>query len=141
MNTQPDGIQQCIQADAALQRESTRVLGPQKPAQMLSYTIDDPIEVPLTCSVDVTVEFSSGKRWLFFVTPDLLGRVGDVIEGTQSRLHLGERHMIVVSDISPTIIGSVLQQLADSGELENRTLPLADGPNNSFKLDTDQGGA
>jgi len=94
---------------------------------MFPYTIDDPIEVPLTCSVEVTVDFPSGKRWLFFVTPDLLARVGDVIEGTQSRLHLGERHMIVVSDLSPTIIDSVLQQLADSGELESRTLPLADG--------------
>ena len=94
---------------------------------MFPYTIDDPIEVPLTCSVEVTVDFPSGKRWLFFVTPDLLARVGDVIEGTQSRLHLGERNRIVVSDLSPTIIGSVLQQLADSGELESRTLPLADG--------------
>ena len=91
---------------------------------MFPYIIDDRIEVPLTCSVEVTIDFPSGKRWLFFVTPDLLARVGDFVEGTQSRVHLGEPHMIVVSDISSTIIDLVLQQLADSDELERRTLPL-----------------
>lgn len=94
---------------------------------MFPYTIDDPIEAPLTCSVEVMVEMPSGKRWLFFVTPDLLARVGDLVKGTQSRFHLGEKHMVVVSDLSPAVIDSVLQQLADSGELERRTLPLDDG--------------
>ena len=91
---------------------------------MFPYTIDDPIEVPLTCSVEVTIDFPTGKRWLFFVTPDLLARVGNFVEGTQTRLHLGERHMIVVSNLSKAVIASVLQELADTGELESRTLPL-----------------
>jgi hypothetical protein len=91
---------------------------------MFPYTIDDSIELPQTCSVEVTVDFPNGKRWLFFVTPELLAQVGDFVEGTQVRVHLGERHMIVVSELSAAVIESVMQQLARSGELEGRTIPL-----------------
>ena len=94
---------------------------------MFPYTIDDPLELPLTCSVEVTIDLPAGKRWLFFVTPELLASVGDFVDGTQSRLHLGEKHMIVVSDLSQAVIDSVLRQLADTGELESRTLPLSGG--------------
>ncbi len=88
---------------------------------MFPYTIDDVIERPLMCSIEVTIDFPRGKRWLFFVTPDLLARVGDYVDGSQSRLHLGERHMIVVSDLNTEIIDKVLRQLADAGDLESRT--------------------
>ena len=47
-----------------------------------------------------------------------------VVAGTQARLHLGERHMIVVSELSETIIDKVLRSLHASGELRSRTLPL-----------------
>jgi hypothetical protein len=50
--------------------------------------------------------------------------VGDFVHGTQARLHLGERHMIVVSELSETIIDRVLETLHASGELFSRTLPL-----------------
>lgn len=90
---------------------------------MLSYTIDDEItETP--CSVDVTIDFGGRKRWLFFVTPSLLASVGNYVNGTRVRVHLGERHMIVVSELSPAIIDAVLQELHADGELESRTLPL-----------------
>lgn len=101
------------------------VIEPRRNYTMFPYTIDEPIELPLTCSVEVTIDFPAGKRWLFFVTPDLLARVGDFVQGTQSRLHLGERHMIVVSNLSSSVIDSVLRQLASTGELESRTLPLS----------------
>jgi len=91
---------------------------------MLPYTIDDTITQPQTTSVEVTVEFAGGKRWLFFVTPELLASVGDYVEGTDCRVHLGERHMVVVSQISPAIIDSVLRQMWAAGELESRTVPL-----------------
>lgn len=91
---------------------------------MFPYTIDDSIEFPQTCSVEVTVEFPNGKRWLFFVTPDLLAQAGDFVEGTPVRLHLGERHMIVVSVLSVEVIESVMQHLSRSGELESRTIPF-----------------
>ena len=50
--------------------------------------------------------------------------MGDFVEGTQVRLHLGERHMILVSELSETIIDRVLSSLYASGELLSRTLPL-----------------
>jgi hypothetical protein len=95
-----------------------------KPSDLLSYTIDDTIESPLKSSVEVTIDFPTEKRWLFFATPDLLASVGDFVEGSKLRLHLGERHMIVVSELSPAVIDSVLKQLARAGELESRTVPL-----------------
>jgi hypothetical protein len=91
---------------------------------MLRYTIDDRITDPLTCSVEVTIDFGGAKRWLFFATPQLLASVGDRVEGTQVRVHLGERHMIVVSELNEEIIDKVLRQLDAAGELQDRTLPL-----------------
>ena len=92
--------------------------------QVVPYTIDDPITDPLTSTVEVTIDFEGQKRWLFFATPQLLASVGDFVDGTQIRLHLGERHMIVVSELSETIIDRVLGSLHASGELLSRTLPL-----------------
>jgi len=95
------------------------------PFIMRSYTIDDPIAEPLTCSVEVTIEFEDGRlRWCFFATPQLLGSVGDFLEGTGVRLHLGVPHMIVVSDLSEAIIRKVLLGLAADGKLESHTIPL-----------------
>ncbi len=91
---------------------------------MVPYTIDDPITDPLRSSVEVTIDLDGQKRWLFFATPHLLASVGDYVEGTQIRLHPGERHMIVVSELSETIIDRVLRSLHASGELLSRTLPL-----------------
>jgi hypothetical protein len=91
---------------------------------VLPYTIDDTITDPLTCSVEVTIDFGGRKRWLFFATPQLLASVGDWVPGTRVRLHLGERHMVVVSELSAAVIDAVLRQLHATGELESRTLPL-----------------
>ena len=90
---------------------------------VLPYTIDDAITDTLTCSVEVTIDFGSHKRWLYFVTPQLLASVGDWVPGTRVRRHLGERHMIVVSELSAAVIDAVLRQLHAAGELERRTLP------------------
>jgi hypothetical protein len=92
---------------------------------MLQYTIDDLIELPLQNSVEVTVTFPTGKRWLFFVTPELLNRVGDLVDGSSARVHLGELHMIVVSELSAEIIDAVLRDLHHDGELERRTLQIS----------------
>jgi len=91
---------------------------------VVSYTIDDPITDPLTCGVEVTIDFGGQKRWLFFATPQLLASVGDFVEGTRVRLHLGERHMVVVSELSELVIRAVLSRLHADGELESRSLPL-----------------
>ena len=92
---------------------------------MWSFTIDDPIAEPLSCSVEVTIEFEDGRRrWCFFATPQLLGAVGDFVQGTRVRLHLGVPHMIVVSELSEAIIKKVLVGLAAGGRLESHTIPL-----------------
>jgi hypothetical protein len=91
---------------------------------VLPFTIDDAITDPLKSSVEVTIDFGGRKRWLFFATPQLLASAGDMVDKTQVRLHLGERHMIVVSELSTGIIEAVLRQLHEAGELESRTLPL-----------------
>jgi hypothetical protein len=92
---------------------------------MLPYAIDDLLERPLQTSVEVTITFPAGKRWLFFVTLELLNRVGDFVDGSTARVHLGELHMIVVSELTAEIIDSVLRDLHRNGELERRTLPLS----------------
>lgn len=91
---------------------------------MLPYTIDDAINDPQTCSVEVTIDFGDCKRWLFFATPQLLASVGDWVPGMQVRVHLGERHMIIVSELSVAVIDAVLRQLHAARDLEARTLPL-----------------
>ena len=91
---------------------------------MPSYPIEDEITDPSTCCVEVTIDFGYRKRWLFFATPQLLASVGDRVGSTQVRVHLGERHMIVVSELSDAIIDAVLRQLHAAGELESRTLAL-----------------
>jgi hypothetical protein len=58
------------------------------------------------------------------MTPSALTNAGDFIDGTAIRIHLGEPHMIVVSDITPEIIEQVLRTLESDGELLRRTLPL-----------------
>ena len=93
-------------------------------AQVVPYTIDDPITDPLTSSVEVTIDFEGQRRWLFFTTPHCLASVGDFVEGTPVRLHLGERHMIVVSELSENIIDRVISSLHASGELLSRTFPV-----------------
>jgi hypothetical protein len=92
---------------------------------MFPYTIDDSIDLPLTTSVEVTIDFPAGKRWLFFATPELLATVGDWVPGTRIPMHLGERHMVVVGTLTPQVIDAVLRQLHEEGELESRTLPFA----------------
>ena len=91
---------------------------------MVPYTIDDPITDPLTCSVEVTIDLGGQKRWLFFATPQLLASVGDFVDGTRVRLQLGAPHMVVVSELSESIIHAVLTRLHADGELVSRTLPL-----------------
>lgn len=65
------------------------------------------------------------ERWCFFFDPGRLALVGDLVEGTEVRLHLGVRHMIVVSKLSEEVIERVLLQLDGSGDLLNHTLAIS----------------
>ena len=91
-----------------------------------SYRIDDDLARADEAAVEVTVTLADERRrWCFFMTPAALAACGDWVEGTRVRLHLGEPHMIVVSELSVDVIERVLRQLQAEGELERRTLPLA----------------
>lgn len=59
------------------QTSASSGLSPKPKNSMFQYTVDDLIELPLQTSVEVTIAFPTGKRWLFFATPELLNRVGD----------------------------------------------------------------
>ena len=90
-----------------------------------SYRIDDDLSGAETSAIEVTIILADERRrWCFFVTPPALGSAGDVLEGTEVRVHFGEPHMIVVSEISQDVIERVLRQLERQGELLRRTLPL-----------------
>ena len=94
-------------------------------AVLRSYRIDDAIADADQGAVEVTVTHADEqRRWCFFVTPAALAVVGDFVDGTETRLHLGELHMIVVSELSQDVVDRVLRQLEADGELLRRTLPL-----------------
>src|SRR5437867_10121745 len=77
-----------------------------------SYRIEDRLDRPGEGAVDVVLELSDGqRRWCFFFTPERMSLVGDRVEGTQVRMHLGVEHMIVVAELTPEIIDSVLREL------------------------------
>lgn len=65
------------------------------------------------------------ERWCFFFDPVRLALVGDEVEGTEVRLHLGVRHMIIVSELSEEIIERVLLQLDSNHELLDHTLAIS----------------
>ena len=90
-----------------------------------SYTIDDDLADADHGAIEVSLTLVDGRRrWCFFMTPSALAVCGDWVRGTQVRVHLGEPHMIVVSEISAHIVDRVLRQLEAAAELERRTLPL-----------------
>lgn len=90
-----------------------------------SFQIDDAIDQPQEGAVEVTITMLGGeKRWCFFMSPDRLAQVGDYVEGTNIRLHLGVPHMIVVSEITEEIVEKVIAQLDAQGEISEHTIPI-----------------
>ena len=90
-----------------------------------SFSIDDDLAAADQAAVEVTVTLTDEqRRWCFFITPAALLVAGDLLEGTETRVHFGEPHMIVVSDVTRDVIERVLRQLEADGKLVRRTLPL-----------------
>jgi len=91
-----------------------------------SYTIDGDLCDGDSGAVEVTITLEDERRrWCFFMTPHALQTAGDFVDGTEVRLHIGERHMIIVSELSRDIIERALRHLADNGFLERHTLPVS----------------
>ncbi|WP_083261032.1 hypothetical protein [Microbulbifer aggregans] len=90
-----------------------------------SIEIEDPIEHHTKGAVEVLITTRSGeKRWCFFFTPEGMAACGDWIPGTHVRFHYGVPHMILVSDISESIVERALKNIESRGELEQCTVPV-----------------
>jgi hypothetical protein len=93
-----------------------------------SYGIDDRLDRPDEGAVEVVLALSDGQRpWCFFFTPERMSLVGDLVEGTQVRMHLGVKHMIVVAELTRDIIDRVLHELEAKGLLLEHTHPFGEG--------------
>ena len=92
-----------------------------------SFQLVDPVDEPEQGAVEVAVHLDDGSdRWCFFFDPQRLALVGDLVEGTTVRVHLGVRNMIVVSELTEDIIDRVLRQLDNEGLLLEHTYGSVD---------------
>ena len=92
-----------------------------------SFQLEDPLDKPEQGAVEVVVHLDDGSdRWCLFFDPQRLALVGDWVEGTTVRVHLGVRHMIVVSELTEDVIDRVLRQLDKEGLLLEHTYGSAD---------------
>ena len=93
--------------------------------RLKSVTIHDPLDLAVDVAIEVTVTFDNGeRRWCFFFTPDALSRCGDIVDGTDVRLHLGVPHMFVLSQVDRDLIERVLRMLDATGELVEHTMSV-----------------
>ena len=89
-----------------------------------SIKIKDSISAAIHRAIEVDLEMEDGsKRWCFFVLADGVKNYGYLINGSKVRVQYGSKHMIVVSDISETIIKIFLKEKAKNNELFNCTEP------------------
>jgi len=97
-------------------------------SSIASYRIEDRLDRPEEGAVEVVLELSDGqRRWCFFLTPARMSLVGDWVDGTQVRVHLGAEHMIVVSELTPDIVDRVLRELDAKGLLLTHTRRVGEG--------------
>lgn len=88
-----------------------------------SIKIEDPIASHVNGAVEVTITTTTGEqRWCFFLTPKGITACGDWIKGTNVRFHYGASHMILVSEISQSIIESALRDIEQQGKIELCTI-------------------
>lgn len=87
-----------------------------------NINIEDPIEISQRAAIEVVVELENGeKRWCFFFTPQAAALCGDWINGTKVNFHYNSPHMIIVSEISETIIHAAINDIESQGLIESCT--------------------
>jgi len=93
-----------------------------------SYRYDGHLDRPEEGAVEVVLTLVDGReRWCYFFTPQRMSIVGDLVKGTQVRIHLGTNHMIVVSELSADIVAKVLHELELGGLLLEHTWAVGEG--------------
>ena len=91
-----------------------------------TFTICDDLKDQDTCSIEVVLDMQDGsQRWCFFMTPNALISCGDWVGGTQTRIHYGAPHMIVISErLTKDSIARALKHIAHIGDIEKCSLPI-----------------
>lgn len=85
-------------------------------------TVRDTLEPEPSGWIEVDVELSDGqRRWCWFVTPTLLAKPADRLDGTDIQAVYGVPHLIVVNELSEEVIAHVLHHIDRQGELLNCT--------------------
>ena len=93
--------------------------------ELQSFTIDDPMQLPLRHAVEVTLLLTGGeRRWCCFATPKSLTSFGDLLGDTQTRIHFGLPHMIVLENVSAEAIAVALTQIDQDGSIREISKPI-----------------
>ena len=92
---------------------------------MMKFRLTDEIESSSNGSVVVEVDFSHGeRRWCLFATPAALAASGDLIDGTQVRMHYSMPHLIIVTELTEAVVTRALHIIEQQGALVSATLPI-----------------
>ena len=100
--------------------------------ELQSFTIDDPMQLPLRHAVEVTLLLTGGeRRWCCFATPESLTFFGNFLADTQTRIHFGLPHMIVLEKVSAESIAAALSQIDQEGSIREISKPIEPTGKNS----------
>lgn len=91
-----------------------------------TFTLRDDLATQDTGAIEVDLHMRDGtRRWCYFMTPTALAACGDWIDGTQTGIHYGVPHMIVVAGrLTEDIIERALKHIARAGDIEKCSLPI-----------------
>jgi hypothetical protein len=90
--------------------------------ELVSFVIEDDLARASSGGIEVRVMLAGGEeRWCFFMTPPALAACGDLLPRSGLRIHLGVKHMIVVSEIDAEVVAEVFAQIDKEGLLREHT--------------------
>lgn len=84
--------------------------------------ITDPIEPPITHSIDVEIEFSDGQwRCCSFLTPELIATLHNWLEGTRTVLWYNMKGLVILGEITEELIYQSLREIESQGDIIEST--------------------
>ncbi len=87
-----------------------------------SIYIKDNIELSERVAIEVIVTLVDGsKRWCYFVSKSAIGNFGDYINGTNIPVLYGSSHMVVVPQVTISVVHKFLHMIDSTGEIESVT--------------------
>jgi hypothetical protein len=92
--------------------------------RIASIEIQDDLAISTHAAIEVVINFDDGRRnWCYFFTPQGASTAGDWLPGTEVRVHFGNPHMILISEISSELIEKTLRHIESKNLLESCTKP------------------